>query len=145
MSAIISHLAQTLGTDIIQFHAPYVWLYKSGNKAIVIKMEHMEDDTKLFVNASFSRDGGGPLLASFMSMLMIEDIHATSADPIGLCSGEASITLYHILDISEMDERHLLYYLHNFETLAACILEQAQNEGDSAALSPRFLSRLPAG
>lgn len=146
MTVILSRLSQKMGADIMQFHAPYVWLYRSSNKAIVIKIETIIDDHKLFVNASFARDGSGPLLASFMSMLMIEDIHATVADTIGICSGEASVTLFHLLDITTIDDQHLLHYLYNFETLAICILEQATNNAAKSnffsACGANYASRL---
>ena len=145
MTAILCELSQKLGPEIMQFHAPFVWLYRSSNKAIVIKIETTTDDEKYFVNASFARDGSGPLMASFMSMLMIEDVHATSADTIGICSGEASVTFYHMLDLGDIDDKHLVNYLYNFEILAICILEQATNNGAQGDIFPPVVPIMPVG
>lgn len=125
MTAILQQLANDIGHHKIAFFAPYVWLYQGQNPAIMIKIEETRCAHKLFVNASFARDGSGVLMASFMSMLLIEDSHATTADTIGVCSGHASITLYHMLDIRPLDSKRLLSYLKNFEALALCVLEQA--------------------
>ena len=125
MTALLQELARDIGTDRVVFFAPYVWVYQGQNPAIIIKIEETRSAHKLFVNVSFARDGSGVLMASFMSMLLIEDSHATSADTIGVCSGHASITLYHMLDITALDSQRLLSYLENFESLALCVLEQA--------------------
>lgn len=130
MRVILENLAAKLGHEIVQYHSPYVWLYHGQNPAVILKIEETKNDDKVFVNASFARDGSGPLLASFMSMLLIEDSHATVADTIGVCSGYASVTLYHMLDISQLDEARLMHYLHNFEALALCIFEQASGQPD---------------
>lgn len=125
MTAILQQLAKDIGHHNMAFFAPYVWLYQGQNPAVKIKIEETRCAHKLFVNASFARDGSGVLMASFMSMLLIEDSHATTADTIGVCSGHASITLYHMLDIRALDSQRLLSYLQNFEALALCVLEQA--------------------
>ncbi|MGC6518093.1 MAG: hypothetical protein ACON49_08750 [Candidatus Puniceispirillaceae bacterium] len=134
MSTILSKLATEIGTQKLQFFAPYVWLYKGHNEAIIIKLEETVDSRKLCVNASFARDGSGPLLASFLSMLLIDDCHATTSDTIGVCSGEASVTLFHMLDIGALDTRRLLAYLINFENLILCTLEHAVM-GDNFTIS----------
>ena len=126
MTAILVHLSQELGSDRLQFYAPHVWLYKGECDTVIIKLEQTKTQDKLLVNASFARDGSGPLMASFMSMLLIEDCHATSMDTFGVCSGKASITLYHLLDMTGFDAVRLSAYLQNFETLVLCVLEGAR-------------------
>ena len=106
----------------MQFFAPYVWLYRPEDKALIIKLEEFEKPIYLCVNASFARDGSGPLLASFMSMLLIEDSHATMTGQIGICSGRASVTIYHCLDVTHWCAKRLTNYLINFEKLTLCIL-----------------------
>ena len=44
-------------------------------------------------------------------------------DTFGVCSGKASITLYHLLDMTGFDAVRLSAYLQNFETLVLCVLE----------------------
>ena len=141
MTALLQNLASDIGQDKMAFFAPYVWVYQGQNPAIMIKIEETRCAHKLFVNASFARDGSGFLMASFMSMLLIEDSHATSADTNGVCSGHASITLYHMLDISALDSKRLLSYLENFEALALCVLEQAAGLSQHGTPSNMLLSR----
>ena len=118
MSILLTELARILGEERLQFFSPHVWLYKGKNPFFIIKIEQIASRQKLFVNASFARDGSGPIIASFMSMLFIEEGHATAADTIGICSGHASVTLHHLLDITDMDHQRLETYLDNFEALA---------------------------
>ena len=128
MTAILEDLSHELGTNKLRFYAPIVWLYKGDSEAIIIKLEQTNIDNKLLVNASFARDGSGPLMASFMSMLLIENCHATRSDTFGVCSGDASVTLYHLLDVTAFDHKRLLAYLKNFEALVICVLEGAHVE-----------------
>lgn len=125
MTNLLAAAQSHYGQDKVQFYAPYIWLYRPENEAIIIKLEETNRPDCLCVNASFARDGSVPLLASFMSMLLIEDSHATTADTIGVCSGMASVTLYHWLDVAQWDAHRLLCYLHNFEKLALCVITQA--------------------
>lgn len=125
MTVTLEALQNQIGSDKLQFHPPHVWIYRPKNKNIIVKLEQTKNPHMLCVNASFARDGSGPLMASFMSMLLIEDSHATSTDYLGICSGAASITLYHWLDIKNWQCNQLANYLINFEKLALCILPQA--------------------
>ena len=68
MTAILEDLSHELGPNKLRFYAPIVWPYKGDSEAIIIKLEQTNIDNKLLVNASFARDGSGPLMASFMSM-----------------------------------------------------------------------------
>ena len=121
MSVLLKDFATYLGEERVQFYAPHVWLYQGQNPSVIVKIEQIASHDRLFVNASFARDGSGPIIASFMSMLLIEEVHATTSDTIGICSGNASVTLHHLLDITDMDYHRLQTYLINFEALALCV------------------------
>lgn len=127
MTKLLHQLKANHGPEKVQFFAPYVWLYRPEEKAVIIKLEELRKPNFLCVNASFARDGSGPLLASFMSMLLIEDSHATMTGEIGICSGRASVTIYHCLDVTHWSVKRLTNYLINFEKLTLCILPQATN------------------
>lgn len=142
MTVILEKLAQLLGKERLHFFAPYVWIYKGRYASVIIKIEEMMQDNMLLVNASFARDGSGPLHASFLTMLLLEDSHATKPDSFGICSGKASVTLYHSLDATLLDEKHLHAYLVNFESLALCIFEQAVGS-DAQSLQHISLSAFP--
>lgn len=125
MTKLLQQLKANHGPEKVQFFAPYVWLYRPEETAVIIKLEEFRKPNFLCVNASFARDGSGPLLASFMSMLLIEDSHATMTGQIGICSGRASVTIYHCLDVTDWSVKRLTNYLINFEKLTFCILPQA--------------------
>ena len=91
---------------------------KSG---MLLKIEATAQQDRLLINVGFARDGSGPLRANFLSTLMVEDIHATSSSPIGVCGGAASVTVNHILNISGMDVMQLHTALLNFEELTGWI------------------------
>ena len=136
MTDLLQQLAQKIGHEALSFHASHVWLYRGDNKAIIIKIEQISPAGKVFVNASFARDGSGPLLASFMSLLLIDECHATQSDSIGICSGHVSVTLYHMLDLASFDLAHFCRFLENFEALASCIFDQARGKITQSNLAP---------
>lgn len=140
MTNILELLQNQIGDDRLQFHPPLVWIYRPKNKNVIVKLEQTKQPDMICVNASFARDGSGPLMASFMSMLLIEDSHATTADNLGICSGAASITLYHWLDIKGWQASQLVNYLVNFEKLALCILPQASKFPSSNSSNDKILN-----
>ena len=125
--SLLNDIQSHFGIEKLQFFAPYVWLFRPDNQNIVIKLEETKHHHLLCVNASFARDGSGPLVASFMSMLLIEDSHATAGQSFGICSGEASVTLYHWLNVHDWTVKQFANYLINFEKLALCMLSQASD------------------
>ena len=118
---LIEGLQGYLGCDMIEFHPPHVWLMKMKKSGMLLKIEATAQQDRLLINVGFARDGSGPLRANFLSTLMVEDIHATSSSPIGVCGGAASVTIYHILNISGMDVMQLYTALLNFEELTGWI------------------------
>ena len=69
------------------------WMIESETGPIV-QLELMDDDVTALVYATTARDGSGPLRASFLTMLLLEDTVANSMLPYGICSGEATVTVY---------------------------------------------------
>ncbi|MGC6537458.1 MAG: hypothetical protein ACON44_08885 [Candidatus Puniceispirillaceae bacterium] len=134
---MVKQLAQTLGAETLTFHPPHVWLFRPENTAMIIKQELTQNQNILIVNAGFARNGAGPLFANFMSTLMIEDSHASTSAPLGICSGKNSVTVYHLLNISAMTSASLHSYLLNFEEMASWIFDfiQVTDQRTLASLS----------
>ena len=61
------------------------WMIESDTGPIV-QLELLDDDVTALVYATTARDGSGPLRASFLTMLMLEDAVANSMHPHGVCS-----------------------------------------------------------
>ncbi len=62
------------------------WLFYPDDVPVIIQMEMLLDDS-LLIYCSFARDGSGLFLASFMTVLMTEDILAPAHRPH--CTGTA--------------------------------------------------------
>ena len=69
-----------------------------------------------------ARDGSGPLRVSFLTMLLLEDTIATAPEPFGVCSGEASVTIYRYVDLEEVPKEQMARSLRNFAHLAEVVL-----------------------
>ena len=89
---------------------------------LITQLELMHSGNKGLLYCCASRDGSGPLKASFLTMLLLEDTIATSSSPFGICSGEASITVYRFLDLSDATSASLASMINNFHNMASVIL-----------------------
>ena len=69
-----------------------------------------------------ARDGSGPLRVFFLTMLLLEDPIATAHEPFGVCSGEASVTIYRYVDLEEVSKEKLARSLTNFAHLTEVVL-----------------------
>ena len=56
------------------------WMIE-GETGPVVQLELLDDDLTGFVYATVARDGSGPLRASFLTMLLLEDTIATAPLP----------------------------------------------------------------
>ena len=69
-----------------------------------------------------ARDCSSPLRASFLTMLLLEDIIATAHEPFGVCSGEASVTIYRYVDLEEASKEQIASSMTCFAPLAEMVL-----------------------
>ena len=97
------------------------WMIESEAGPIV-QLELLDDDVSAFVYATTARDGSGPLRASFITMLLLEDTIATAMCPHGVCSGDATVTLYRKLDLRETTPAAIYHEMMDFAQLAATLL-----------------------
>ena len=63
-------------------------------------MELLDDGRSALIHATTARDGSGPLHLSFIMMLMLEDTIANVLMPHGVCSGEATVTVYNRVSLA---------------------------------------------
>ena len=65
-----------------------------GEPGPIVQLELLDDVRSALIYAITARDGSGPLRSSFITMLMLEDTIANVLVPHGVCSGEATVTVY---------------------------------------------------
>lgn len=97
------------------------WMIESEAGPIV-QLELLDDDVTALVYATTARDGSGPLRASFITMLLLEDTIATAMQPHGVCSGDATVTVYRKLDLRESTPDTIYCAMMDFAQLAATLL-----------------------
>ena len=86
------------------------------------QLELLDDDVTALVYATTARDGSGPLRASFITMLLLEDTITTAMQPHGVCSGDATVTVYRKLDLFEPKPDTIYCAMVGFAQLAATLL-----------------------
>jgi len=88
----------------------------------LVQLELFDDGLRGVIFAIMARDGSGPLRASFMTMLLLEDTIATAQEPFGVCSGDATVTVYRYIDLSSVSKEQIGRALVNFSHLAQIVL-----------------------
>ena len=97
------------------------WMAGSDDGPIV-QLELLDHNKRGIIFSIMARDGSGPLRASFLTMLLLEDTIATAHEPFGVCSGEASVTIYRYVDLEEVSKEQMARSLTNFAHLAEVVL-----------------------
>ena len=97
------------------------WMAGSDDGPIV-QLELLDDNKRGIIFSIMARDGSGPLRASFFTMLLLEDTIATAHEPFGVCSGEASVTIYRYVDLEEASKEQIARSLTSFAQLAEVVL-----------------------
>ena len=123
---------------------PGRWLYQPVNLDLLAQLEVLADDRYMIVNTTLARDGSGPLLASFLSTLLIEQSHANSMDGLGVCSGSVSVTYYNRVYFEGFERPRILRLVDNFCHLvfwSAGHLITPQQAPEKHPTMPRFLER----
>ena len=104
-----------LGQPVIEIAASR-WMVRAGENFIV-QFELLHHADKAIMYSTIARDGSGPLKASFLTMLLLEDTIASVQQQYGVCSGAASVTMYRFLDLADMNSERLAAVLANFASL----------------------------
>jgi hypothetical protein len=112
------------------------WIAGSDDGPMV-QLELMDDGKRGIIFAITARDGSGPLRASFLTMLLLEDTIATAQKPFGVCSGDASVTIYRYIDLVSVTKEKISQALTNFAELADVVLG---DYGDATTALPISVS-----
>ena len=87
----------------------------------IVQLELMDEGSAM-IYATTARDGSGPLRASFMTMLLLEDSIANTMSPYGVCSGEATVTIYRRVRLADAIPAGIFRQMMEFSQLAAAQL-----------------------
>jgi len=87
----------------------------------IVQLELMDDGSAM-IYATTARDGSGPLRASFITMLLLEDSIANTMSPYGVCSGEATVTIYRRVRLADATPAGIFRQMMEFSQLAAAQL-----------------------
>ena len=97
------------------------WMIE-GETGPIVQLELLDDDLTAFVYATTARDGSGPIRASFLTMLLLEDTIATAMCPYGVCSGDATVTVFKKINLQDVASDAIYYQMMDFAQLSATLL-----------------------
>jgi hypothetical protein len=87
------------------------------NDNAIIQIELLHHANQALLLSTIARVGSGPLKASFLTTLLLEDTIVHAQRPIGGCSGAASSTLYRFIDLETLTMDQLALAIANFASL----------------------------
>ncbi len=88
----------------------------------IVQLELLDDGHSAMIYATTARDGSGPLRASFITMLMLEDTIANVLAPYGVCSGEATVTVYKRVSLANVTAPGVFRQMMEFSQIASAVL-----------------------
>ena len=97
------------------------WLIEADPGPIV-QLELLDDGRSALIYATTARDGSGPLRSSFITMLMLEDTIANVLVPYGVCSGEATVTVYKRASLANATAPGVSRQMMEFSQIASAVM-----------------------
>ena len=97
------------------------WLIEADPGPIV-QFELLDDGRSALIYATTARDGSGLLRSSFITMLMLEDTIANVLVPYGVCSGEATVTVYKRVSLANATAAGVFRQMMEFSQIASAVL-----------------------
>ena len=124
ISAIMNDLVQNPSEAMpcqVQAMSQRRWLIVA-DPGPVVQFELLDDGQSALIYATTARDGSGPLRASFITMLLLEDTIANSFTPYGVCSGDATVTVYRRVALGNATAAGIFRQMMEFSQIAAAQL-----------------------
>ena len=97
------------------------WLIEADPGPIV-QLELLDDGRSALIYATTARDGSGLLRSSSITMLMLEDTIANVLVPYGVCSGEATVTVYKRVSLANATAQGVFRQMMEFSQIASAVL-----------------------
>ena len=97
------------------------WLIEADPGPIV-QFELLDDGRSALIYATTAHDGGGPLRSFFIMMRMLDDTIANVLVPYGVCSGEATVTVYKRVSMANATAPSVFWQMMEFSQIASAVL-----------------------
>ena len=97
------------------------WLIEA-DPGLIVQLELLDNGCSALIYATTARDGSGPLRLSFITMLMLEDTIANVLVPYGVCSGEATVTVYKRVSMANATAPGVFRQMMEFSQIASAVL-----------------------
>ena len=91
-----------------------------------IQLELLDDGRSALIYATTARDGSGPLRSSFITMLMLEDTITNVLVSYGICSGEATVTVYKRASLANATAPGVFRQMMEFSQIASTVLAKCR-------------------
>ena len=105
----------------VQAMSQRCWLIEA-DPGPIFQFELLDDGRSALIYATTARDGGGPLRSSFITMLMLEDTIANVLVPYGVCSGEATVTVYKRVSLANVTAPGVFRQIMSFSRIPSAVL-----------------------
>ncbi len=97
------------------------WLIEA-DPGPIIQLELLDDGRSVLIYATTARDGSGPLRSSVITNLMLEDTIANFLAPYGVCSVEATVTVYKRVSMANATAPGVFRQMMEFSQIALGVL-----------------------
>ena len=87
----------------------------------IVQIELLHYRNKAVMYSCLACDAGAQLETPFLTMLMLEDTFAQAQAPYGICSGNATVTMFKFIDLTNVTAAKLAQIIANFTNLNAVI------------------------
>ena len=97
------------------------WLIKA-DPGLIVQLELLDNGCSALIYATTARDGSGPQRSSFITMLLLEETIANVLVPYGVCSGEATVTVYKRVSMANATALGVFRQMMEFSQIALAVL-----------------------
>ena len=124
ISDIMNDLVQNLSEAMpyqVQAMSHLRWLIEA-DPGPTVQLELLDDGCSALIYATTARDGRGPLRSSVITMMMLEDTITNVLVPYGVCSGEATVTVYKRVSLANATALGVFRQMMEFSQIASAVL-----------------------
>ena len=92
-----------------------------ADPGLIVQLELLDDGRSALIYATTEGDGSGLLHSSFITMLVLENMIANVLVPYGVCSGEATVTVYKRVSLANATAPGIFRQMMEFSQIASAV------------------------